>query len=427
MAGRDPPPFLNTEEDRGAIVAVVSFTFVSVATLTNGIRVWIRQRAKGGLGLDDAFLTAANGIAIVQTGLVGASVKHGLGRHSNTLSDASISGYYKLSYASSILAILSMAFAKLSVLQLQRRICGNHSGGRYIKVMSWALAGFILAWTIFSVLALAFQCGITRPYIYKPDRCADGVLWYPVAVGNALTDAALAFSFSPIILGLETRTRMKVKLMVLLGTRVLYACPSGSLYLELTANSVCMVTIIQIVSLAQRLTGTDQTRAMITPVVLQQIVMNLSILTAVLLSLHGFIANLSAGGFGVEFRESSNGSGNGLYGKTKRYVDGSKGFSRRGHNQSTRDRQSRDREDGADLRPDGVGKSHAWARHEEATDLEDSDRRSDGSQENIIKQTVTWHVSSNADVSSVSRGDEELQALPPSGELRAARTRNFLR
>ena len=60
MAGRDPPPFLNTEEDRGAIVAVVSFTFVSVATLTNGIRVWIRQRAKGGLGLDDAFLTAAN-------------------------------------------------------------------------------------------------------------------------------------------------------------------------------------------------------------------------------------------------------------------------------------------------------------------------------------------------------------------------------
>lgn len=60
MAGRDPPPFLNTPEDRGAIVAVVSFTFVVVSTLTNGIRVWIRQQAKTALGVDDGLLVGAN-------------------------------------------------------------------------------------------------------------------------------------------------------------------------------------------------------------------------------------------------------------------------------------------------------------------------------------------------------------------------------
>lgn len=60
MAGRDPPPFLNTPDDRGAIVAVVSFTFVVVATLTNGIRVWIRNRSDAALGLDDALLVTAN-------------------------------------------------------------------------------------------------------------------------------------------------------------------------------------------------------------------------------------------------------------------------------------------------------------------------------------------------------------------------------
>lgn len=60
MAGRHPPPFLNTEQDCGAIVAVVSFTFIVVTTLTNGIRVWIRQRSEAALGLDDALLMASN-------------------------------------------------------------------------------------------------------------------------------------------------------------------------------------------------------------------------------------------------------------------------------------------------------------------------------------------------------------------------------
>lgn len=41
----------------------------------------------------------------------------------------------QFSYASSILAIISMALAKLSVLQLQRRLCGTHTASRYIKVM----------------------------------------------------------------------------------------------------------------------------------------------------------------------------------------------------------------------------------------------------------------------------------------------------
>lgn len=49
----------------------------------------------------------------------------------------------------------------------------------------------------------------------------NGVLWYPVTVLNAVTDAALAFSFNPIILKLAAKTRMKVKMMALLGTRIL--------------------------------------------------------------------------------------------------------------------------------------------------------------------------------------------------------------
>lgn len=192
-------------------------------------------------------------------------------------------------------------------------------------------------------------------------------------------------------------------------------------------RSVCIATIIQIASLSRGLTGVDQTRAMMRPVILQQIVMNLSILTAVILSLHGFISNLTAGGFGVEVRGSTNELSQGSYGRPKRPTNPSKPISRP-HHGSHVDHRSRVREDRSDLRPDKANKSQAWARHEHANGWDDSDRRSDGSQENIIKQTVTWQITRNAAGSGASRGHgyDELQNLPPDGEQKEIWARNFL-
>lgn len=173
---------------------------------------------------------------MVQTSLIGLSVEHGLGRHFNTLSDEVVTKYHKVScprisltgsltcwqfsYASSILAILSMSLSKVSVLQLQRRLCGIQPRSRYIKAMYWTLLCTIIVWTLFSTFALAFRCGTTRPHVYDSGKCSDGSLWYPIAAVNAITDAALAFSFSPIILRLSAKTRTKVKIMVLLGSRI---------------------------------------------------------------------------------------------------------------------------------------------------------------------------------------------------------------
>lgn len=114
-----------------------------------------------------------------------------------------------------------MALTKSSVLQLQRRLCGLQPASRYIKVMHRALAVAIIIWTVFSVFALAFQCGTASPQTYDPGKCANGVLWYPITIVNAITDTALAFSFSPIIMALSARTQTKVKVIILLGARLL--------------------------------------------------------------------------------------------------------------------------------------------------------------------------------------------------------------
>jgi hypothetical protein len=129
--------------------------------------------------------------------------------------------YLQFSYSGSILAIVSMALTKSSVLQLQRRLCGLQPASRYIKVMHRALAVAIVIWTIFSVFALAFQCGTVSPQTYEPVKCANGVLWYPVTIINAITDAALAFSFTPIIMALSARRKTKAKVIILLGARML--------------------------------------------------------------------------------------------------------------------------------------------------------------------------------------------------------------
>ena len=87
--------------------------------------------------------------------------------------------------------------------------------------MHCALAVAIFIWTIFRVFAPAFQCGTVSPQIYEPDRCANGALCYLVTIVNAVTDAALAFSFIPIIVALSARTQTEAKGILLLGARIL--------------------------------------------------------------------------------------------------------------------------------------------------------------------------------------------------------------
>jgi hypothetical protein len=190
----------------------------------------------------------------------------------------------------------------------------------------------------------------------------------------------------------------------------------------LTVSSVCIATVIQIAFLAPGLTATDQTRAMMKPVIMQQIVMNVSILAAVVLSLHNFITNLTAGRFGVEVHESTDERGKTSGGRSRRRTVISKAQhdSRTQHSQ---DHRLRARESSAGFRPAKSNKSKAWA---QASEWEDCDRVSHGSQENIIMQTMTWQVSRNEPGSSVPSREAGLETPPLEREAGKVRARNLL-
>jgi hypothetical protein len=197
---------------------------------------------------------------------------------------------------------------------------------------------------------------------------------------------------------------------------------------RLTASRVCIAIILQVASLAQSLTKADQTRAMMKPIMLQQIVMNLSMLTAVVIGLHNFIGNLTAGGFGVEVRGSSNGLSNVTSGRTRQRFDVSKASSRphggiRARSSHTPEGQMYD--DSPHTRADEALRNSAWAKHEEGPEWEDSDERSHSSQENIILQTVTWQVS-RQEASSHPPIGHAVGHSPPHGEAREANARSFV-
>jgi hypothetical protein len=157
-------------------------------------------------------------------------------------------------------------------------------------------------------------------------------------------------------------------------------------------------------------------------VILQQIVMNLSLLTAVVLGLHGFIANLTAGGgFGVEVRESTNELSNTSYGKSRLATSVSKAPDNGRHEHLSHERRPRVRKMGSGFRPGQAATSSAWVQHEEVGDWEESDGRSHSSQENIIMQTVTWQVSRDVAPSSSPSACQE-----QTGESREASARNFV-
>jgi hypothetical protein len=68
----------------------------------------------------------------------------------------------------------------------------------------FATGAAIAIWIVFSVLALALQCEIPRPWVYPAERYVGrGAVWYPVVLLNIVTDLVVATIFLPLIRKLQ--------------------------------------------------------------------------------------------------------------------------------------------------------------------------------------------------------------------------------
>ena len=165
-------------------------------------------------------------------------------------------------YASDLVFLIAMFFAKISLVRLVYRIA---SARAISKGKLFYLQLSIGLWVLFSVPAIAFQCGMPHPWLYSPSRCfGSGSLWYPTLIFNVLTDAWLAVCIWTALPDMSVSAKDRQVMLGLFSSRFV----------------VCILCVVQIALLSPALRNENQTRALPNPTVLRQIVMDASILSA---------------------------------------------------------------------------------------------------------------------------------------------------
>lgn len=80
-----------------------------------------------------------------------------------------------------------------------------------------------VVFVIFAMFAAAFQCSGSAPqyWLYTAQECHGGALAYTIVILNMITDLWLAVAALPIVWRVQTSLPKRLRVMALLGARML--------------------------------------------------------------------------------------------------------------------------------------------------------------------------------------------------------------
>lgn len=121
----------------------------------------------------------------------------------------------QMMYAAELSGIFAMFSAKTSIVLLSHRVAPREPRPYFFML------GLVAFWAVFSILGIAFQCGLPHPWVYVPSQCPSrGNLLYPIILLNFLTDALLATWILPTLSRLLMDTGKRMTVMVLFSARL---------------------------------------------------------------------------------------------------------------------------------------------------------------------------------------------------------------
>ncbi|KAK6424682.1 hypothetical protein LTR95_016355 [Oleoguttula sp. CCFEE 5521] len=266
-------------QDRSSTLILASLVTLTVAIILALARVAAALSLRRDAGPEHMLSVAANMLAVVQTAMIVEAVKHGIGRHQDDLALQEVSNGSKYRYAGQILSILVVALTKFAMTNFFRRLTQRQT---FIRVCN-GIHGLIACWTIFSLFAVAMQCGIKQPWLSTTATCTkQDALWYTITVLHACTDIILAVLPIPIIAGLQMAARSRWTVCCLLATRL----------------CVPAVTFASMARIQPDLDADDSTWAIVPFLVYTQLGQNLSLIVTTIPFLHRLGASLHTGRFG---------------------------------------------------------------------------------------------------------------------------------
>ncbi|KAK2732678.1 hypothetical protein FQN55_003957 [Onygenales sp. PD_40] len=213
------PPFLKvTSTDHGAWVLLSSTLLLILAIMVAAVTLISRFRVLGKIVCCDWLILMSSIFFIAQSTFVNIACKNGLGRHRDTLDEATFQSFSKSIYVSQILSVVALAATKASVALLIIRI-------RPLKRVLQACRGLlavITVWLAAGVISLAFQCNVPRPWIFSDGRCLNlRALYIGLGVGSILTDISLVIIPFFLVFQVQLPTKKRLTIASFFGTKII--------------------------------------------------------------------------------------------------------------------------------------------------------------------------------------------------------------
>lgn len=117
-----------------------------------------------------------------------------------------------------LLATTAISCAKGSAAAVVHQVVGIVH-----KRLRYSLLTTTVVYVVFTIFASTFQCSGSAPryWLYTPRACGSGALTYAMVLLNMITDLWLSIAALPIIWQVQTTKPRRLRVMALLGARIL--------------------------------------------------------------------------------------------------------------------------------------------------------------------------------------------------------------
>ncbi|KAI0156448.1 hypothetical protein GGR57DRAFT_82458 [Xylariaceae sp. FL1272] len=257
------------------------FIFI-VAIFSVGARLGTKLAMTRKLGWDDWIMVAATVAYLAQCVSISQGASQGLGKPQDTLSTAQLESFLKAEYASIAFLLLTFALIKWSISAFIHQLSPNSTHIRLNQTLGAVVGG----WFVSSVLISLFQCEIPVPwdYIYG-QHCIDRrVWWIYVVVVNIVTEFCIVALYFVMLGTLKIPKVKKAIILLIFSTRLL----------------IIGAALAQLLVFLNSFPSSDLTESLWTPILLNQVVLALSIVTSCAPYLKPFMESLESGIVRVE-------------------------------------------------------------------------------------------------------------------------------
>ncbi|KAI1455475.1 hypothetical protein F4805DRAFT_435684 [Annulohypoxylon moriforme] len=260
---------------------IIWFLFV-VSVFSVGAGIGTKYAMLRRFGGDDWLMVLALALSLAQCIAISLAASQGIGKDMNTLTGDAISGFLKAEYASFPFQILTFAVVKWSITVFIEYLTPDDIHLRMVL----GLRVVVGVWVVSGIFSALFQCDLPAPWDYLDSaRCINRRAWWTyLAALNVITEAVIIALYLLILWDLHISHSRKAFVFSIFLARVL----------------VIAAVIAQLVIFYNEYSNPNVTQGQWLPIILNQVVICVSILTACLPFMKPFMESLQSGIVRVE-------------------------------------------------------------------------------------------------------------------------------